>query len=142
VKPNGEIKLGQQEGACCIRVAYTEVANQECCSVVDQSGMCDIKSIGYITMELMQKYAKDDGAIGIENLNRWRMDSDAVKFLSTTTSAGSFAELRRVSTILAWWPVADSLKHPLLNHPWRKEDLELLVELASISVHRVYKYQP
>ena len=58
--------------------------------------------MGYITMELMQKYAKDDGAIGIENLNRWSMDSDAVKFLSMTTSARSVDELMKVSITVLW----------------------------------------
>ena len=38
-------------------------------------------------MELMQKYVKDDGAVGVENLSRWPSDSNAVDFLSRTTSA-------------------------------------------------------
>ena len=50
-------------------------------------------------MELMQKYAKDDGAIGIDNLNRWPADSEAVKFLSMTTSAASIEELKKVSKV-------------------------------------------
>lgn len=67
---------------------------------MDRSHPRDVRAVGYITMELMQKYAKEDGAIGIENLNRWSMDSDAVKFLSMTTSAGSIEELRKVSAII------------------------------------------
>lgn len=47
-------------------------------------------------MELMQKYVKDDGAVGIDNLDRWRTRPAAVEFLSLTTSAGSFEELKRV----------------------------------------------
>lgn len=47
-------------------------------------------------MELMQKYVKDDGAVGINNLNRWRNRSAAIEFLSATTSAGSFDELKKV----------------------------------------------
>jgi hypothetical protein len=47
-------------------------------------------------MELMQKYVKEDGAIGVDNLDRWPLNSDAVKFLSATTSAGSAAELLKV----------------------------------------------
>ena len=47
-------------------------------------------------MELMQKYSKEDGAIGVENLDRWPSDSEAVGFLSITISASSMAELKRV----------------------------------------------
>jgi hypothetical protein len=47
-------------------------------------------------MELMQKYVKDDGAVGVENLDRWPSDSNAVDFLSRTTSALSLAELLKV----------------------------------------------
>ena len=47
-------------------------------------------------MELMQKYTQDNGAVGVENLDRWPSDSDAVTFLSETTSAASICELREV----------------------------------------------
>lgn len=48
-------------------------------------------------MELMQKYAKEDGAIGVDDLNRWPADSEATKFLSMTTSANHLDELAGVS---------------------------------------------
>lgn len=54
-------------------------------------------------MELMQKYVKDDGAIGIDNLDRWRARPAAVEFLSATTSAGSFEELKRVCSPLIYF---------------------------------------
>jgi len=44
----------------------------------------------------MQKYTQDNGAVGVENLDRWPSDSDAVTFLSETTSAASARELRKV----------------------------------------------
>jgi hypothetical protein len=44
-------------------------------------------------MELMQKYVKVDRAIGIDNLHRWRLNPDALGFLSAMTSATSAAEL-------------------------------------------------
>jgi hypothetical protein len=50
-----------------------------------------------ITIELMQGYAKDDGAIGVDDLHRWPDGSDAVGFLSETTSASSVGELIKVS---------------------------------------------
>jgi len=47
-------------------------------------------------MELMQKYVKDDGAVGVDDLRRWPTDGDAVAFLSETTSAASALELQDV----------------------------------------------
>lgn len=48
-------------------------------------------------MELMQKYPKDDGAVGVEDLDRWPCNSNAVGFLSETTSVTSVGELMKVS---------------------------------------------
>jgi hypothetical protein len=45
----------------------------------------------------MQKYTKDDGAVGVDDLRRWPSNSDAVGFLSETTSAASAVELMKVS---------------------------------------------
>jgi hypothetical protein len=61
-----------------------------------------VRAVGYIAMKLMQKYAKDDGAIGIENLNRWSANSEPVNFLSMTRFADSIDELKQVSTIKAF----------------------------------------
>lgn len=47
-------------------------------------------------MQLMQKYDKEDGAIGIDDLNRWHSGSDAIGFLSATTTTVSAAELLKV----------------------------------------------
>jgi hypothetical protein len=47
-------------------------------------------------MELMQKYVKEDGAVGIDNLDRWRNCPAAIEFLCATTSASSFEELKEV----------------------------------------------
>ncbi|KAL4889155.1 hypothetical protein BDV59DRAFT_186946 [Aspergillus ambiguus] len=56
----------------------------------------DLSPVARVTMQLMQKYVKDDGAIGVDNIKRWPTDSAAVEFLSATTSAGSFEELKKV----------------------------------------------
>ena len=75
-------------------------AGQEGCKEIgsaQRQSLRDIRAVGYITMELMQKYTKDDGAIGIEDLDRWPSASDAVGFLSMTTSAASIDELIQVS---------------------------------------------
>ncbi|KAL5313155.1 hypothetical protein ACEPPN_018888 [Leptodophora sp. 'Broadleaf-Isolate-01'] len=78
-------------------------------------------------MELMQGYAKDNRAIGVDNLHRWPNSSDAIGFLSKTTSASSVGEL---------------MKHPLMQLPWRKEKLRGLVSLASLWARKDYKYTP
>lgn len=75
-------------------------------------------------MELMQKYVKEDAAIGIDDLHRWHSSSDAVGLLSATTSAVSAAELLKVSNdslfYSTWFP-DDQSNHCLLgrgiSHP-------------------------
>ncbi len=79
-------------------------ANQECCRQIAPSegtSIRDVRALSRIMMELMQKYTKDDEAIGVEDLDRWPLDSDAVGFLSATTSASSVNELMKVSRNLA-----------------------------------------
>lgn len=74
------------------------IASQECWyEVALPPRIKDVRALGRITMELMQKYDKDNGAIGIEDLDRWPSDSNAVAFLSTTTSAASVTGLMKVS---------------------------------------------
>lgn len=48
-------------------------------------------------MELMDKDAKEEGAIGVSDLQRWPTGSDAVGFLSATTSTDWLDELMKVS---------------------------------------------
>lgn len=47
----------------------------------------------------MQKYDKDKGIIGVNDLDRWPIDSAAVGFLSATETAGSIKSLRNVSSL-------------------------------------------
>ncbi|KAL4891359.1 hypothetical protein BDV59DRAFT_67935 [Aspergillus ambiguus] len=56
----------------------------------------DLYPVARVLMQLMQKYVKDDGAIGLDNIDRWPADSAALEFLSATTSAGSFEGLKKV----------------------------------------------
>ncbi len=74
--------------------------DQECYREVapsDVLGIKDVRALGKIVMKLMQKYAKDDEAIGIENLDRWSKDFVAVEFLSATTFASFANELMKMS---------------------------------------------
>ena len=54
-------------------------------------------------MHLMQKYDKEDGAIGVDDLARWPMGSVAVDFLSTSGAAASMEVLRMVSRFVQAW---------------------------------------
>ncbi|KAJ5259340.1 hypothetical protein N7478_012321 [Penicillium angulare] len=82
---NGELKIARLE--CC-------VARQ-----ADKLEHMDLAPVSRIMMELMQKYIKADGAVGIDNPERWKACPAAIDFLSATTSASSFKELKKVSSL-------------------------------------------
>jgi hypothetical protein len=63
----------------------------------DQSQSDCIKAIASITMELMQKYEKDDGMVGVDDLDRWPVDSNAFGFLLATSTTESLEGLKQVS---------------------------------------------
>jgi hypothetical protein len=44
----------------------------------------------------MQKYEKDKGIIGVDDLERWPVGSDAFEFLSATSSISSLKDLKEV----------------------------------------------
>ncbi|EDN08844.1 hypothetical protein I7I51_00501 [Histoplasma capsulatum] len=84
----------------------------------------EIKALGVVVMELMDKDAKEEGAIGVSDLQRWPTGSDAVGFLSATTSTDWLDEL---------------MKHPLLTRRrWSKGYLVGLVSFALISARTFY----
>ncbi|OJD11084.1 hypothetical protein AJ78_08069 [Emergomyces pasteurianus Ep9510] len=88
----------------------------------------DVLAVAGITMELMQKYSKDNSAVGIENLDRWPVNSLAVSFVSATTSADSIQELEQ---------------HPLVKSVrWSKGELVGLAWLALISARTFYSFDP
>ncbi len=57
----------------------------------------DLKALGYVTMELMQKYLSSSGSMGLEDFRYWPSDGKAVSFLAMTTSATSLEQLLSVS---------------------------------------------
>lgn len=57
------------------------------------------KQLEVITMELMQKYAKEDNKIGVDDVERWPCDSHAIGFLSSIESEASLQKLRQVSLV-------------------------------------------
>jgi hypothetical protein len=91
IHPYGDVKLD-------FFTTDEDTTIQESCELLKYNSIESqyIRALGYIVMELMQGYAKEDGAIGIDDLIRWPADSKAVKFLSTTVSATSLDELIQV----------------------------------------------
>ncbi|KAL4801662.1 hypothetical protein BDV18DRAFT_71497 [Aspergillus unguis] len=88
----------------------------------------ELFSIASVMMELMQKYVKGGGAVGVDNIERWPTDSAAVDFLSATTSASSMEGLK---------------KHRLLTETnWSRHDLVGLAYFALISARTFYSYKP
>jgi len=56
----------------------------------------DIKGVGYVTMELMNKTARYDGPIEACDFRRWPRDTKAAKFLLVIQSACSIEKLEMV----------------------------------------------
>ncbi|PWY75289.1 hypothetical protein BO94DRAFT_559572 [Aspergillus sclerotioniger CBS 115572] len=87
----------------------------------------DLASIARVIIQLIQKYTKNDGTVGINNLDHWRKFPAAIEFLSATTSAGSFEELK---------------KHLLSEVRWSPSDLIGIAWFALISARTFYSYTP
>ncbi|CZT10227.1 uncharacterized protein RAG0_14760 [Rhynchosporium agropyri] len=98
-------------------------SHDSCRSVASKQ---DLRALGYVTMELMQKYPNSSGSIGLENFEHWPSDGDAVAFLAMTTSATSLEQL---------------FSHPLLDCVWRGEDLKWIRALAAVTTHRGWRYK-
>ncbi|CDM29930.1 Protein kinase-like domain [Penicillium roqueforti FM164] len=93
-----------------------------------QSEAAYIAALPSITMQLMQKFDKDQGVVGVIDLERWPIDSAAVGFLSATETAGSIKSLRN---------------QPLLTGKHRpSEDLVVLARAALLSSSLNCVYNP
>ncbi|KAJ5443129.1 hypothetical protein N7445_004242 [Penicillium cf. griseofulvum] len=131
VNLSGEIKIARVD--CCIPRQTSRVQSS------------DLAPVSRIMMELMQKYAKDDGAVGIDDLERWSACPAAIEFLSAITSASSFEELKNVCDMpsnLAL-QLLITLKQPFLTGTqWCLGDLIGLAWFALISARTFYSYTP
>lgn len=78
---NGEVKIARLER--CISRQISRVQAH------------DLVPTSNIMMELMQKYVKEDGAVGIDNPERWQACPAAIEFLSAIVSASSVEELNK-----------------------------------------------
>jgi hypothetical protein len=92
---------------------------------VDFSPFHHVRSLGIIAMELMEGESNEERVVGIKNLRRWPSDSDAVDFLSATTSAGSLRELQKVNvSVLIVGDYAYPSQHRLLlERRWNRGEL-------------------
>ncbi|KAJ5640358.1 uncharacterized protein N7484_008220 [Penicillium longicatenatum] len=90
-----------------------------------QSGY--IKALASIIMEVMQKDIKDCGVIGIEDLERWPVDSNAFKFLSAISTTENIEALK---------------EQPLVSKKYRlKGELILLARSVFLSAHIFYSLE-
>ncbi|CAP94153.1 Pc16g14830 [Penicillium rubens Wisconsin 54-1255] len=93
-----------------------------------QSEIAYIVALPSIVMRLMQKYDKDQGVVGVDDLERWPIDSAAVEFLSATETAESIRSLRN---------------QPLLAGKHRpSDDLVVLARAALLSTSLNCIYDP
>ncbi|KAJ5203015.1 hypothetical protein N7449_005094 [Penicillium cf. viridicatum] len=75
----------------------------------DQSEAAYIAALPLITMRLIQKCDKDEGVVGVNDLERWLIDSAAVGFLSATETAGTIKSLRNQPLLAAKHRPSDDL---------------------------------
>ncbi|KMU81601.1 hypothetical protein CISG_09214 [Coccidioides immitis RMSCC 3703] len=61
-----------------------------------------IRALANIMMELMQKYDKDGGLVGVDDLERWPLNSDAVEFL-VAVRASSRCRKKRSRLPTSWF---------------------------------------
>ncbi|KAJ5998183.1 hypothetical protein N7522_009843 [Penicillium canescens] len=126
---NGEVKIARVD--CCIPRQTSRVQAS------------DLAPVSRIMMELMQNYAKDDGVVGIDDLERWSTCPAAIEFLSAITLASSFEELKKVceppsnfapnSLIVFQQPFLTEIR-------WSLGDLIGLAWFALISARTFYSY--
>ncbi|KAJ5183257.1 hypothetical protein N7492_000873 [Penicillium capsulatum] len=104
----------------------------------------DLAPASRIMMELMQKYLKDDGAVGIDDVGRWQACPAAIELLSAITSASSFEELKNVCippSAVTSLQLLIAFKHPFLTGTrWRLGDLIGLAWFAHTSARTFYSY--
>ena len=56
----------------------------------------NLAPVVWVMMQMMQKYVKDDGVVGIDNFDCWWNHPAAIEFLSVIMSASSIKELKKV----------------------------------------------
>ena len=100
---SGNVKICMSVFPSCISRQLTVVGLHEGCVAWGHGRL--FRDLGHVVMVLMQGYAKEDGAVGINDLERWPSDSLAIDFLSATTYAS------RTNQLLEVWHPPVTWKH-------------------------------
>lgn len=93
---DGTIQFGKSNSACWKKELTNSSAALDCCVKGSPDQSRSIDAVASIATLLMQKYTKSNGAKGIDNVDRWSMDSLAFQFLLRTDTAESVDELKDV----------------------------------------------
>jgi hypothetical protein len=93
---DGTIQIGKGNPACWKKELTNSSAALDCCVKGSPDQSKSIDAVASIATLLMQKYTKSNGAKGIDNVDRWSMDSLAFQFLLRTDTAESVDELKEV----------------------------------------------
>ncbi|KAL5333504.1 hypothetical protein BJX70DRAFT_392129 [Aspergillus crustosus] len=104
-----------------VKIAYINCYSIRPLAKVQASNLAPV---GRVIMELMQKYVKDNRAVGINNLDYWQTCSAVVEFLSVIISASLLEELKKVKI------------------RWSTGDLISLIWFALVSARTFYSYTP
>ncbi|KAJ5640277.1 uncharacterized protein N7484_008139 [Penicillium longicatenatum] len=92
-----------------------------------QAQILYIKKLASMTMEIMQKFEKDDGMVGVDDVERWPVDSDSFEFLSALLTTKSIESLK---------------EQPLVRRKSRlKGELVLLARSILVSARMFYSYE-
>ena len=67
-----------------------------CVPASDRKGICALRAMATITMQLMEKDVKDDGITGTSDMRRWPPDCTAFGFLLATSTVNSIEDLTKV----------------------------------------------
>ena len=97
--------------------ADSNIAGLESCvdCLPDQVQAFSMRPLSSIMMELMQTYDKNDGVVGVDDLDCWPVDSDAFGFLSTASSTVTIEALKQVSQFSVGSPCSLSTDLSLWN---------------------------
>ncbi|KAI7968412.1 hypothetical protein EIK77_000961, partial [Talaromyces pinophilus] len=91
---DGTIQIGKSTSMRGKKELTNFSAALDCCVKGPPDQAKSIDAVASIATLLMQKYTKSNGAKGIDNVDRWSMDSLAFQFLLKTDTAESVDELK------------------------------------------------
>jgi hypothetical protein len=81
----GDIKIGELVSRLKYVLTRPSAGHESCREMArpNRGNARDMEALMRITMKLMQKNAKENGASGADDMERWPVDCKAVDFLAT-----------------------------------------------------------